>query len=160
MAYPDELIAHANHLVDLNLEQNPNQADLRRAVSAAYYAVFHLLTFEAASNWKHDRHRNMFVRIFDHKPMKTVSNTTANLPSPADPAKFETFNKLKLVANNFADLQQSRQEADYDHSRTWSLTEAHDEVAKAEDTIAAWRAIREEDIAQDYLYGLLDSRRR
>lgn len=29
----------------------PKQVDLRRAVSAAYYVLFHLLTTEAALNW-------------------------------------------------------------------------------------------------------------
>jgi uncharacterized protein (UPF0332 family) len=54
MAYADELIEHAFALAERNLPNEPNQADLRRAVSAAYYALFHLLTIEAAENWKHE----------------------------------------------------------------------------------------------------------
>jgi hypothetical protein len=50
MAYHDDPIAHAIFLSELNLPDDPNQVDLRRAVSAAYYALFHLLTTEAAQN--------------------------------------------------------------------------------------------------------------
>jgi hypothetical protein len=38
MAHSDDLIEHANFLVDLNVPNDPEQVDLRRAVSAAYYA--------------------------------------------------------------------------------------------------------------------------
>jgi hypothetical protein len=47
MPYHEDLIEHALFLATLNPGQ-PKQADLRRAVSAAYYALFHLLTTEAA----------------------------------------------------------------------------------------------------------------
>jgi len=52
MAYHDDLMEHAIFLSQLNLSGKPRQVDLRRAVSAAYYALFHLLTTEAAQNWK------------------------------------------------------------------------------------------------------------
>ncbi len=50
MAYHDDLIEHAIFLSGLNLPDVPNlpddpkQVDLRRAVSATYYALFHLLS--------------------------------------------------------------------------------------------------------------------
>ena len=50
MAYHDDPIAHAIFLSELNLPDDPNQVDRRRAVSTAYYALFHLLTTEAAQN--------------------------------------------------------------------------------------------------------------
>jgi uncharacterized protein (UPF0332 family) len=160
MAYSDELIEHANFLVDLNVPNDPKQVDLRRAVSAAYYAIFHLLTSEAAQNWKHDRHQARFARIFDHRPMKTCSANIASKQSPSDPNKLAVFAKLKVVAENFVDLQQARHDADYDNSRVWSRTQAYEEILKAEVAIAAWATIREDEMAQDYLYDLLDSRRR
>jgi len=161
MAYSDDLIGHANFLVDLNVPNDPKQVDLRRAVSAAYYALFHLLTSEAAQNWKHDRHQARFARIFDHGQMKkTCSSITASQQPPSDPAKLAVFDKLKVVAESFVNLQQSRHDADYDNSRVWSRTQAYEEIVKAEAAIAAWATIREEEMAQDYLYDLLDSRRR
>lgn len=46
MAYHDELLEQAKELVHKN-PNNPTQADLRRSVSSAYYALSHLLIFEA-----------------------------------------------------------------------------------------------------------------
>ena len=43
------------------------QIDFRRAVSAAYYAVFHLLTMTAAeSSGGRTRERHRFARLFEH----------------------------------------------------------------------------------------------
>jgi uncharacterized protein (UPF0332 family) len=41
LAYHDELLQHAEELVHKR-SNNPTQVDLRRSVSSAYYAVFHL----------------------------------------------------------------------------------------------------------------------
>jgi hypothetical protein len=45
-----ELLDQAHHLATYE-GTNPTQAGLRRAVSTAYYALFHLLTDEAARGW-------------------------------------------------------------------------------------------------------------
>lgn len=160
MAYPDDLIAHANFLVDLNVPDDPKQADLRRAISAAYYALFHLLTSAVAQNWKHHRHQTRFARILDHKPMKTCCANFISRQAPSDPAKLAVFEKLKVVARSFVDLQQARYDADYDNSRIWPRTQAYEEIVKAEVAIASWAVIRDEELAQDYLYDLVDPRRR
>ena len=47
MAYHDDLLAQALLLIHVT---PPSQLTLRRAVSAAYYAVFHYLIAEATSN--------------------------------------------------------------------------------------------------------------
>jgi len=49
MAFPDDLLELAQQLADLHPE-SPHQASLRRAVSTAYYALFHLLISEATTN--------------------------------------------------------------------------------------------------------------
>src|SRR5260370_37135803 len=72
MAFPDDLIDLAQHLADLHPE-NPHQASLRRAVSTAYYALFHLLVSEATANWARPELRAILGRCFDHGPMKTAS---------------------------------------------------------------------------------------
>ncbi len=48
MAYHDESMAHALNLIHFS---PPSEMYLRRAVSAAYYAVFHLLIFESTQHW-------------------------------------------------------------------------------------------------------------
>jgi uncharacterized protein (UPF0332 family) len=42
MAFADDLLADAHHLASRG-GKRPNQSSLRRAVSTAYYALFHLL---------------------------------------------------------------------------------------------------------------------
>ena len=50
MSLAQDLLDQADHLVNMD-GANPKQASLRRAVSTAYYALFHLLVDEAVSNW-------------------------------------------------------------------------------------------------------------
>jgi hypothetical protein len=50
MAYHDDLLQQSLLLVHKE-PRNPKQASLRRAVSTAYYALFHLLISEAVANW-------------------------------------------------------------------------------------------------------------
>src|SRR5712692_5365690 len=46
MPYADDLLEQARHLANRE-KKRPRQASLRRAVSTAYYALFHLLISEA-----------------------------------------------------------------------------------------------------------------
>ena len=101
MAYHDDLIEHAISLLGANLSDEPKQVDLRRAVSAAYYALFHLLTTEAAQNWKHQSQRYRFARMFDHGRMRKCSSSVSSRPLPTNPAEIATATDLKLVADSF-----------------------------------------------------------
>jgi hypothetical protein len=63
MAYHDDLLDQALHLVHKE-RRNPKQASLRRAVSTAYYALFHLLMNEAVANWNRVNLRAALGRAF------------------------------------------------------------------------------------------------
>src|ERR1700694_6031602 len=158
MAYHDDLIEHAIFLSQLNLPDDPKQVDLRRAVSAAYYALFHLLTTEAAQIWKHQSHRNRFARMFDHGRMKTCSSKVSSRPLPTDSSEIPIATDLTLVAGSFVTLQQARHTADYDNSKVWSRTQVYETIAQAQDAMTAWMDIREKEIAQDYLFDLMGTR--
>ncbi len=67
MAFADDLLEQAYHLA--NKEEPPLQASLRRAVSTAYYALFHLLIDEVLSKWAVERQRSAIGRTFEHKAM-------------------------------------------------------------------------------------------
>jgi hypothetical protein len=73
MAFHDDLLSQALSLVRKE-PRNPKQASLRRAVSTAYYALFHLLISEAAANWNRANLRTALGRAFDHSIMKAASN--------------------------------------------------------------------------------------
>ena len=62
---------------------------------------------------------------------------------------------LKEVAKAFIELQAKRQSADYDNSIAWSRGEVLVQIHAAEKAFRNWRAIRNEKIAQDYLFSLL-----
>jgi hypothetical protein len=75
MAYHDDLLSQALLLVHTSPS---TQASLRRAVSAAYYGVFHLLIAEATSNWSNVKLRAALGRAYDHGIMRTASNRLSN----------------------------------------------------------------------------------
>ena len=72
MALAEDLLEQAFLL--LNKEsKNPKQASLRRAVSTAYYALFHLLIQEASANWSRKDMRDYLARAFEHGTMRQAS---------------------------------------------------------------------------------------
>jgi hypothetical protein len=158
MAYHDDLIQQAIFLSELGVPNEPKQVDLRRAVSAAYYGLFHLLTSEAAQNWRHVSQRDRFVRLFDHGRMKACSSRISSRPIAVDPTQIPVATDLKNVADSFVKLQQARHTADYDNSRVWSRTQVYEMLALATDAIAAWSSIRDTEMAQDFLLDLMGTR--
>jgi hypothetical protein len=139
-----------------------NEANARRAVSSAYYALFHLLVRDAILNWKHVDHRSRLARSFDHKRMKdastailkdigSVQNQERANPDPEEALGF----KLWTVAQAFVDLQQARHRADYDIEEQFQPLDAAVNVAQAALAFSAWVEIRNEPLAQRYLYSLL-----
>jgi hypothetical protein len=129
---PELLMAQAEFLVRAS---DSNEAHVRRSVSAAYYALFHLLVRDAILNWKHPDHRSRLARTFDHKRMKDASTAIlkeiGNVwnPQAADPDP-ERF-KLSTVAQAFVDLQQARHRADYDIEEPFQPLDAAVHVAQA-----------------------------
>jgi hypothetical protein len=70
MPFADDLLDQARHLG--NKGDDPTQASLRRSVSTAYYALFHLLIDDAVSKWAVARQRGALGRTFEHQAMRTV----------------------------------------------------------------------------------------
>ena len=71
MSYPWNLLDSA---VAISQVDPQTQANLRRAVSAAYYALFHFLIDEACGNWIRPEQRGKLGRAFEHKQMSDASN--------------------------------------------------------------------------------------
>ena len=69
MSFAMDLLVQAQDLTRKD-RRKPKQASLRRAVSTAYYALFHLLIGETVKNWKRSSERNTLSRMFDHDTMK------------------------------------------------------------------------------------------
>jgi hypothetical protein len=151
MSFPDDLLQQAYHLANKE-RKNPKQASLRRAVSTAYYALFHLLIDEALSNWGLARQRSILARTFEHGKMRSVCDThVKSFMSSGQPA---SGLQLKNVASAFIQLQQERHAADYDNAVVWSRTNTVSAIDIAKAAFRDWRAIRTQPQAQDYLLQL------
>src|SRR5579871_634688 len=73
MALAGDLLEQAYHLAKRE-PKRPKQASLRRAISSAYYALFHLLISEATRHWKPAYQRPQFARFYEHGKMFTASD--------------------------------------------------------------------------------------
>ena len=150
MAFAKDLLAQSFLL--LNKEtKNPKQASLRRAVSTAHYALFHLLIDEAVSQWAVERQRNRLARTFEHDGMKRKCAEVVKRVKDGTYLPVE----LNTVAHNFVQLQELRHIADYDNSMRWSRADVNIVLTLATDAFDAWSAIGAQDDAQDFLLQLL-----
>jgi hypothetical protein len=147
---PDWLIRQANELGGrYSPAGQPRNADLRRAVSAAYYALFHYIALSVAeqavpTGSEDDRYR--FARHVEHASIRVVCDWvgTGKTPPPSVQdavALMRGSADLQDVAFAFLDLYANRHDADYDHfadfTRTMTLTlidQAEDAIWKLDNT--------------------------
>ena len=155
MAFAEDLLKQAFYL--LNKEpKTPTQARLRRSVSTAYYALFHLLIQDASANWSRDDTRDFLARAFEHRTMKEASTRTENqaYDSSVPP---QVVARLRSVARAFRELQFQRHLADYSNATKWDRVKASSKVNQAKTAFGDWKAIRNEYVAQRYLVSLLSN---
>lgn len=161
MALHHDLL-HQSRSLAQHEPKKPKQASLRRSVSAAYYALFHLLTSAASDRLitgpGRDALRSTVRRAFDHAIMKEacrefVKPNAGKLSKGMDGTTVPTA--LASVAIAFVDLQQARHEADYDLTRTFTRREAMALLAQVEQAFADWQTIRKTIPADVFLAALL-----
>jgi|SRR5579871_1731542 len=156
MAYHDDLLAQALELIRVI---PPSRLSLRRAVSAAYYAVFHYLIAEATSNWNNVALRTALGRAYDHGTMKTASKRILNPKDfPYTGENLTVVTNLRFVAQTFSELQEDRHFADYNLTKDLDPVDALAQVKSAEEIFNTWPTIRGEQISQAYLVSLLVKR--
>ena len=160
MPYPDDLLEQAWHLAKRE-KKKPRQASLRRAVSTAYYALFHLLIHEATLNWRRVDQRGVFARFFEHGKMRNASKKQADdlnaffKTNPPAGHQLDTAQHLHLVADIFSKAQEQRHAADYDTAKIWARTDIVGLIERVDSAFKSWQTIREEPTAQTYLISLL-----
>ena len=102
-----DLIATARGLAEIS-RRRPSQANLRRAVSTAYYAVFHCLAGAAADLLVGRRRSPAWHRVYralEHGRARTACERKQEM------AGFPP--EIRDFANTFAALQDARHQADY-----------------------------------------------
>ena len=143
--------------------KRPSQASLRRAVSAAYYALFHLLVHDATRLMLRGNARapirHTLGRAFRHSTMKTVAQRFATSTPPTKLERALNAQPIQPaladVATTFGDLQQARHEADYDLGRRFSRAEVLHLIDRTEQAFDNWHAVRGSIQAEAFLTGLL-----
>jgi uncharacterized protein (UPF0332 family) len=115
----------------------PRQADLRRSVSTAYYALFDVLArngadlIVGAGANRLSRAWSLVYRALDHGFAKNACREVQNSDFPSD---------IRACASEFVELQEARHKADYDPAARFTRADALDWANRAEVAIAKLRA--------------------
>lgn len=153
MSLHDDLLHLARELVDRNAPA-PVEAKLRRAVSTAYYALFHLLVQEATTRIVAiPSLRPRVIRAFEHRDMKRVCQDYVR--ASVDPAGQPVPPEIRLIAQAFVELQEARQEADYNTAIPLAHVQADTHVQLAEIAFTEWTGIEADPAANNFLTELL-----
>jgi len=153
MAFPDDLLKDAYHLASRG-GKSPKQTSLRRAVSTAYYALFHLLIADFVANWALKEQRARLGRMIEHRKM---SAATFKFTDGNNLTRVEA--DLRTVIDGFGELQRKRYTADYDVETIWSRADVLEMLRLADSVFQAWRNVRKEKIAQEHLLNMFGARR-
>lgn len=156
-----DLLEQADHLATRE-RKRPRQASLRRAVSTAYYAVYHLLTWEALlliAPGAEEGTRLIMQRWFDHAGMFTACGLFSGetfLGPLARLAGSPPLPDLQRIARSFRELQQERHSADYDMASSWKRVKAGQQVRLTREAYSIWFRVRKQPQATIFALALLD----
>ncbi|HEY5412492.1 MAG TPA: hypothetical protein VIJ94_17370 [Caulobacteraceae bacterium] len=135
----------ARHLATPPARGKPRQADLRRAVSTAYYALFHYVLTQAAGELvgstpatKRTKVWALVYRGFNHREMATRCGQVSNPPLPLEAQDFGLG--IRALAAEFKILQNERHNADYDPHSTFTLQSVQGRIHAAEAAIRRFDA--------------------
>jgi hypothetical protein len=145
-----DLLDQASTLTALD-PMKPKQASLRRAISTAYYSVFHLLIDDGARRVTSNLTLQPYVaRSFQHTAIKEAakkviaqSMTPPPWPAPLFSAPIEP--ELIRVCNTFIDLQSLRHSADYNTAISFKRAEVVAAVSRAQAAHLDWAATKASD---------------
>ena len=153
---PVDLIQHAARLL---MAPASDEADRRRAVSAAYYAVFNALTIAAAEAMGPDvppELKNRIRRTFGHTEILKVCKTyLSSGPHIYDFVAQPVGQELVEVCEGFRDLIDAREKADYDLSSGGVPKDAAATLRRSVRCVGLWQSIQGTPEAQTFVATLL-----
>ena len=158
MTFHGDLVTQARRLATLD-PKRPNQANLRRAVSSAYYALFHCLADDGAKRLSRAPAKSplwqLVQRKYDHKAMKEISLAFVQAREWVGNATVSVPADLRSVADSFVYLQEERHDADYNLQDRFTRTRALEAVERAEIALTTWSRVRRAEEAKLYLLTML-----
>ena len=114
-------------------------ADYRRAISSAYYALFHGITFASASLFAPSSEtRNEFVRWINHRDIKTVTAWAGGKAPDGlerSVAELRGDERVRTICDAFQRLVTAREDADYNHAVSFSQSDVRDLVRVAQNAV-------------------------
>jgi hypothetical protein len=141
---PDHLLEQAEKLIEPPPAGPPRQVDIRRAISAAYYSVFHA-TLRAAADlyvgviYRATSRYTLVYRSIDHKDLRDLCskvrerNLSAKLTQYAPVGGFDT--EIMAFAQALLELQEKRLDADYNPSIRVRSSDAQLAIGAARNTL-------------------------
>jgi hypothetical protein len=132
-----DLLKSALELI-LKTQDESDESDMRRALSAAYYSVFHAISESNANcvvGERTDRNSETWLhcyRALEHKQIRSLARRQ-DLP--------EDLKELRGFIDNAEELQEFRHSADYDPTYRISRTDALAAVEMAAEAIAILDAV-------------------
>lgn len=167
MIDPQSLVSTARLLLGETNKGAPNQTRLRRAVSTAYYALFHSIlrgagdAFVGANQRATPRYETMY-RGFEHRLMKeiciAVDKQTLNPKAARAMGSTQVSQEIRDVASAFVTLQDRRHWADYAPSGKIPRSEARDLVDLSEFAASQLR-VADNDERRNFLAYLMHGSR-
>lgn len=136
-----DLLTTARRLARAN-PKKPRQADLRRATSTAYYALFHAFAQSSADLLvgtgaaRSDGAWTQTYRALDHGFAKKACGQASALSFPTD---------IVNAADQFVLLQEERHSADYDPDARYTRAQVLQLIQDAESAIAALKNAPKKD---------------
>ena len=138
-----DLLAAARELAGTPAGPPPSQANLRRAVSTTYYALFHCMAENCAdmlvggpgSGQSRPAWRQVY-RALEHGRAKQRAGQNLIYRFPSEIVAF---------AKSFAGMQEKRETADYDPTESFDQSAVIIDINNAADVIAQFRQAPERD---------------
>lgn len=141
---PEHLLEQAEKLIVPPSAGPPRQVDVRRAISAAYYAVFHHLLTAAGDMYvgKTKQSTNDYALVYrsiDHGALRSLCQEAKK---PNMPAKYQRHmpksglsQNIQAFASALLELQEKRHRADYDPVGRLKTSDAKLAIATARSAI-------------------------
>lgn len=149
--WPNELLRLAGELAGENAGSGRlGTTRLRRAISTAYYAVFHELVIQATRELVGDRGAvkrggtSPATRWFGHNDLRRLAEAVTGPGGKhraISPVLGDVHSDVVRVAEAFVALQEARERADYDHNYDVRRRDARYYVAQARDAVATARRL-------------------
>lgn len=154
-------------LAEGGAESPPSDAQLRRAVSSAYYALFHRVLRAGAERFMGPGSEarpgyNLIYRGFTHSRLKDVCkrlDVTSLAPRMQDqPSRKSVGQDMRDFASGFVALQELRELADYDPQAVFRQSDAIGSVEAANLALLAFDRTAPEEQADMLALMLVNSR--